>query len=101
MGPIIAGAMQGAGMGISQAGELLGGYAVRSLLQEQAAEIEKLRDARLSELKKGEIQFAKDVETKQAIEAGKAAEQAAGTPAYDEGADTARPRKIGRASCRE
>src|SRR3954469_3176081 len=52
---LIASAMGGAGEGMMAAGKQLGDYAEKSNLQQEAAEIQRMRDATLSELKKGEI----------------------------------------------
>lgn len=54
---IISGAMSGLGEGMSTAGRMLGEHTSRSILQEEAAQIMKLRDDRLSEIRKGEIKY--------------------------------------------
>lgn len=65
IGTAMAGAMEGAGRSAAP----LANYASHSQLQKEAEDAQALRDARLSEIRKGEIQYAEDLKRKPYIEA--------------------------------
>lgn len=92
MAGIIAGAIGGLGDGLLSAGKQLGDYAARSTLQEEAAAIQKERDARLSELSEGRDIRAENRKRDFLVAAGSEADAAGNAPAYDAATDTARPR---------
>lgn len=89
---IIGGAMQGAGVAGMALASKAGDYLEKSTLQQQMAEIEALRDQRLSELRKGEMAYGEELKRKPGIEAAADVDKFKATPAYDEGGDTVRPR---------
>jgi hypothetical protein len=89
---IIAGAMQGGGAaGVAAAGKGID-YTANTMLMEQAGEIQKLRDQRLSELRKGEMAYEQDLKRKPYQEAAADVDQYKAAPAYDEGTDSTRPK---------
>lgn len=85
---IVGGAMQGVGVG----GNQFAGFMEKSQLQQEAAQIQQMRDERLSELRKGEMSYEQDLKRKPYIEAAGAVDKFKATPAYDDATDSARPR---------
>lgn len=92
MAGLIAGAMAGGGEGLMRAGAQYGDYLSKSTLQSEAAEIMKERDARLSELRKGEMTFDQDLKRKPFIEAAAEVDQAKGGTVDADMMGTQRPR---------
>ena len=90
MAGILAGAMMGGGRALQNAAAQGQRTASDYFLQQQSAEIQALRDARLAEIRRGEIQFAEDVRRQAGIQAGQAAEKAAGAQ-VDDLSGTVRP----------
>lgn len=88
---LIGAAMAGGGKGASDVIEIGARYAVSSKLQAEAAEIARMRDERLAEIRKGEIEFAEDLRRKPAREAAAEIEKAK-TEHVDDLSGTARPR---------
>lgn len=91
MAGIIKGAMAGLGEGLVKAGAMYGDYAAKSALQAEAAEITRLRDERLSELRKGEARYEADLRSEPGRLAQEEIERETSKPAYDAGADSVRP----------
>lgn len=67
---LIGAAMAGGAQGASRGLDLAGGYLVRKSLQDEAAEIQRLRDEALSQLRKGELEYADQLSKRDAKEAG-------------------------------
>ena len=93
MAGILAGAMMGGGRALQNAAAQGQRTASDYFLQQQSAEIQALRDARLAEIRRGEIQFAADVRRQEGIEAGEAAKKAAAAP-VDDLSGTVRPQTV-------
>lgn len=89
---IIGGAMQGGGEGGMQAAKNLGEYLTRSQLQEEANIAMTARDARLSELRKGELEHAENLRREPGRKAAEEIDRARATPAYDPATDSVRPK---------
>lgn len=89
---IIGGAMQGAGYAGMALASKAGDYLEHSQLQKEMADIQALRDQRLSEIRKSEMAYGEQLKRQPAIEAAADVDKFKSTPAYDEGADTARPK---------
>ncbi len=64
---IIAGALSGLGEGGMAGAKLYGEYAARTSLQEQEAEIQKMRDATLAAARRGELQLASELRTQEEV----------------------------------
>lgn len=91
LGGIIAGAMSGGGEALGHVGKQLGEHTSRSILQKELAEISKARDERLSELRRGELEFAEDLRRAPARAAAKEID-AARTGVVDDLSGTMRTR---------
>lgn len=91
MAGILSGAMEGGGRALQNVGEQGMRHVSASILQEQAAEIQRMREERLAEIRKGEIQFAEELRRAPAKAAAEEIDQKLAKPAYDEGSDSVRP----------
>lgn len=103
---IVASAIGGAGEGVAEAGRALLGYAVKSKLQEDAGEIQRLRDERLAEMDKAKegrlfdqqkqiAAYQDELRRKPGMQAATEIDTETSKPSYDEGTDSVRPRTPG------